>query len=254
MALRRIYEFALLLAAVASAYLLLVTESWAEVASWLIWAWFATDYLVRLRAAPDRSHYVRTHRIELLAALPIDFFRPLRLLRLLRPLAILMRAVRGLRDVLGLHGPVLIGTVGVVVVLMGGVVFAWLEPSQAPTMADGVWWSLVTTTTVGYGDLSPTTPEGRIVAGVLMVSGIGLLGAVTGEVAERLTRVDGEVEWEGTGDAEVDHVIARLRNWSSLGPRERRQLGRMLTALAEDDPSPVAGEDRPLSTTIEKES
>lgn len=236
MALRRIYEFALLLAAIASAYLLLVTERWAEVASWLIWVWFAGDYGYRVWAAPDRGHYIRHHRIELLAALPIDFLRPLRLLRLLRPLAILLRAIRGLRDVLGLHGPVLIGTIGVVVVVMGGVVFAWLEPSQAPTMADGVWWSLVTTTTVGYGDLSPTTPEGRIVAGVLMVSGIGLLGAVTGEVAERLTRPDvDEAEWQGTGDAEVDHVITRLRDWSSLAPRERQQLSRMLTALAEED-------------------
>ncbi len=234
MVLRKFYEFGLLAAAVVAAYLILVPGRVANGLSWFIWAWFASDYTFRLYQAEDRRHYVRTHRIELLAALPLDFLRPLRLLRLARPLAILMRAVRGLRDVLGLSGPTLIGTIGVVVVLIGGVVFAWLEPDQAPTVADGVWWSLVTTTTVGYGDLSPATSEGRIVAGVLMVSGIGLLGAVTGEVAERLTRRDIEAaEDHGSGSAEVDHLIGRLHVWEELSHPERRNLARILAILAD---------------------
>ena len=234
---RKVYELGLLLAAVVSAYLLIVPGRLSLLLSWLIWAWFAADYAVHVYRADDRRHYVANHRIELLAALPIDFFRPLRLLRLARPLAILMRAVRGLRDVLGLSGVTLIGVVGVVVVLLGGVVFHWLEPDQAPNVADGIWWSLVTTTTVGYGDLSPATSEGRIVAGVLMVSGIGLLGAVTGEVAERLTLRDIEAvgELSASGSPEVDHIIGRLRNWGDLDDAERQRLAKMLAILADEN-------------------
>lgn len=234
-ALRRIYDLSLLVAAVASAYLIVVTGSWTTVASVLIWLWFTIDYGVRLWASSDRIEYIRGHRIELLACLPLDFFRPLRLLRLIRPLAILFRATAGLRDVLGLTGFALIGSVGVTIVLLGGALFAWVEPETAPTVADGMWWSLVTTTTVGYGDISPATPTGRLIAGALMIVGIGMLGAVTGEVAERvLASRDDEQE---TGNPEIDHLRARLGEWEILDSAERVRLARVLEVMANESPS-----------------
>ncbi len=231
--LRQAYEFALLAAAVLAAYLIVEHGAWASALSWLIWLWFAVDYSVRLYVSDDRAEYIRGHRLELLAALPLDFFRPLRLLRVLRPLAMLVRATSGIRDVLGLTGFALIGSIGVTVVLLGGAVFAWVEPETAPSFSDGLWWSVVTTTTVGYGDISPATTGGRIIAGFLMVTGIGLLGAVTGEVAERLTLKAAGTP-ETSGDPEVDHVIQRLGAWRDLAASERVRLASMLTVLAEE--------------------
>ena len=149
-------------AAVVAAYLIVVPGPTAELVSWLIWLWFALDYTLRLLTSNDRERYVRTHRLELLAALPLDFLRPLRLLRVLRPLVMLARATKGLRDVLGLTGFALIGSIGVCVVLVGGALLTWVEPETAPTIADGLWRSIVTTTTVGYGDISPSTAGGRL--------------------------------------------------------------------------------------------
>jgi voltage-gated potassium channel len=51
---------------------------------------------------------------------------------------------------------------------------------------DALWWGITTMTTVGYGDVYPVTPEGRIAAAILMVLGIGLFSAVTATVTSFL--------------------------------------------------------------------
>jgi voltage-gated potassium channel len=48
---------------------------------------------------------------------------------------------------------------------------------------DALWWAVVTATTIGYGDLSPVTVEGRLIAVVLMLTGIGVIGVFTATVA-----------------------------------------------------------------------
>jgi voltage-gated potassium channel len=55
--------------------------------------------------------------------------------------------------------------------------------SNIKTAEDALWWSYVTVTTVGYGDKFPVTLEGRIIAGFLMTTGVGLFGTFTGFVA-----------------------------------------------------------------------
>ncbi len=244
-ALRFTYEIALLGAAVTSAWLLLQHGGAATTAGWVIWAWFATDYGVRVFVANDRADYVRRHRLELVAALPLDLLRPARLLRLLRPLAMLTRATKGLRDVLGLTGLRLIAAVGATVVCVGGALLPRLDPEVAASFGDGLWWAVVTTTTVGYGDISPTTTGGRILAAALMIAGIGMLGALTGEVAERFLAMRAEAA-ETSGDADVDHVRARLLGWGTMSPAERTQVASLLHALARSEhPDPDPDPDPP---------
>src|SRR4030095_13844039 len=61
------------------------------------------------------------------------------------------------------------------------------------TADDAIWWSVTTITTVGYGDKFPTTMEGRIIAMVLMFSGVGLFGTLSALVASLfLGRTDEE--------------------------------------------------------------
>lgn len=235
---RGVYEVALLVGAALSAYFVLIDGTGAAVASWAIWAWFAIDYSVRVYVADDRSDYVRRHRIELVAALPLEFFRPLRLLRLLRPIGLLVRATKGLRDVVGLTGARLVAVTGATIVVCGGALFTKIEPNTAPTFGDGVWWAIVTMSTVGYGDISPATTSGRIVAGTLMLTGIGLLGALTGHLAERFTIAASARAQATTGDPEVDHVIERLRQWNRLSPAERRRLAAVIDSLARNTDSP----------------
>ena len=55
--------------------------------------------------------------------------------------------------------------------------------AEDKTFSDSLWWSFVTTTTVGYGDISPSTNMGRIIAAILMLVGIGFVGMLTGTIA-----------------------------------------------------------------------
>lgn len=67
-----------------------------------------------------------------------------------------------------------------------------VEPPSAGfnTQAEAIWWGFVTFTTVGYGDLVPTTPQGRFVSVILMVGGVALIGLLAGSLAEFLSESD----------------------------------------------------------------
>jgi len=58
-----------------------------------------------------------------------------------------------------------------------------LPPRAVGSLGDALWWAAVTTTTVGYGDVSPVTGEGRLIAVVLMLVGIAVVGVFTATLA-----------------------------------------------------------------------
>lgn len=64
------------------------------------------------------------------------------------------------------------------------------------TFGDSVWWACSAITTVGYGDVTPVTPWGRLFAVGLMVCGLALLGAVTGSFSSWLIQVFGQEDAE----------------------------------------------------------
>lgn len=150
---------------------------------WLVWASFAVDYTVRLMLAPSKWLFVRRHPLDLCAVL-LPLIQPLRLLRLVSTVLLAGRRARMAPQI------TLTTYVGgsVVGLMMFGSLAVLRVERDAPegnikTLGDAVWWSFTTMTTVGYGDLAPTTGLGRLLAVGLMISGIALLGVVTANIA-----------------------------------------------------------------------
>ena len=69
-------------------------------------------------------------------------------------------------------------------IFLFGYLFYVSEP-DVRNIGDGIWWALVTITTVGYGDITPVTTLGRIVASSLMLLGLGLIATITAIVSAK---------------------------------------------------------------------
>lgn len=153
--------------------------------TWTVWAAFAADFAVRLALAGsgNRGEYTIRHWYDV-ALILVPMLRPLRLLRLLALVRILDRSASN-----SLAGRVLVYISGSAAMAVGLGAIAVLDAEQdaadanITTFGDALWWACTTVTTVGYGDRYPVTLEGRAVAVVLMIIGIGVVGAVTASVA-----------------------------------------------------------------------
>jgi voltage-gated potassium channel len=73
-----------------------------------------------------------------------------------------------------------------IIVLVSGNFIHYLEPNTFPNAFLGCWWSLVTMTTVGYGDMVPQTLTGKAAAAILMLMGVTLFALLTGSITVKL--------------------------------------------------------------------
>lgn len=180
----------------------------AEIAGVFItatWGLFLIDYLVSLALAPHRGKWFLKHLPDLAIVL-LPMLRPLRLLRLITVISVLQRVAGN-----ALRGRVVSYVVGgsaLLIYLAALAMFDAERDSPGATITsfgDALWWAVVTITTVGYGDLSPTTALGRMIAVGLMIGGITLLGMVTATLASWLVQ---KVSAEDTASqaATVAHI------------------------------------------------
>ncbi|MBG0856704.1 ion transporter [Streptomyces spinoverrucosus] len=160
------------------------------------WAFFAVDYAVRWRLSGRGPSFVPTHWLDTVV-LVFPLLRPLRIVKLYE--AVRRRAGQAR---LTLHARVIFYA-GMSSVLLGftGALSVYHHERGAPgatmrTFGDAVWWTCSTLATVGYGDIAPVTPMGRLIAVGVMVCGLALLGAVTGSFASWLVQVFSQEEDE----------------------------------------------------------
>ncbi len=183
-----------------------------RIADYTIWAVFVGEFFVRIGLAHARGRYV-LHHLPDLAMLALPFLRTLRVLRLIPLLRALNRWVAdSLRGRVVVYG----STTAALLIFTGALAVLDVERNQAgatiTTFGIALWWACVTITTVGYGDYTPVTVSGRLVAVGIMIGGVMLVGAVTASFAtwliERL-RVEEEVDQAAT-QADLQAIHAQL--------------------------------------------
>jgi voltage-gated potassium channel len=165
------------------------TLSLLEAADLALTVVFIAEFATRFTAGFDRLAYLRGHAIDLIALVPtvrgIRVLRLLRLLRLVRAFAGMYRGLQHFERMARHRGLAWLFVTWAAVMVICSLALYTAENgiNQAvSTPLDALWWGIVTLTTVGYGDVYPVTPEGRIAASVLMVLGIGLFSAITATV------------------------------------------------------------------------
>ena len=186
----------------------------ANVLNWAIWLAFFAELAVMLAVVPSKGRWVREHLLEVAIVVltppfltnAVQSIRVLRLLRLARFLR-LAPLVRALFSAGGLrYAAVFTGLTA----LTAGAAFASVEKTS---VGNGIYWAITTMTTVGYGDITPKTAEGKVLAITVMLVGIGFAALVVGAFADRFINPPVK-ELELTEEdllAEVREISAQLQ-------------------------------------------
>ena len=98
----------------------------------------------------------------------------------------------------------------IVFAVAGGILARVLDKEDFPTLGEGLWWSLQTVTTVGYGDIVPRNTEGRIIAGLVMLTGIAFIAVVTAAVTAALIETARRQLARTATESKLDEISKRL--------------------------------------------
>jgi voltage-gated potassium channel len=159
---------------------------------------------------------------------PVDlrFLRVLRLLRLLK-LSHYFPGLDVFLFVLRVQLPALIAAslVMLVLILFSACLMFILENEAQPeafsTVGESIWWSVVTLTTVGYGDVTPVTPLGKLLGAVIMLLGVGTVALPAAMLAGRFSE---EIQ---NRRGQLEHLVSDMIDDGKLESSEREEIDRV---------------------------
>ena len=221
--------------------------------NWTIYGWFLFEFLYMLRLAPDNREYFRHNKLDLtvlLLTVPLlpGVLQALWVLRLLRLIDMMPAVLGRFVNITLLPYAVVLAFIGV---FGGGLAFARFE---GVSVFDGMYWANTTINTVGYGDISAQTPEGKVLSmglqwmgNVILAMLIGGVAAfaqqlLLGEEVEELEREVDEIE-EDVEEVEED-VESLLENVRGLSVTDRlvlQELAKIRARLDEVHPNSPQG-------------
>jgi len=195
-----------------------------QIADWIIYAYFVIDYVVRFIIADNKRAFFKENIFDLIAIIPVNsamrvfrlarFVKLLRLVKLFRIGALSARLGKRSEKFLDTNGFKYVLMICAIAILLSAVAMTYFENMSFP---DALWWSFVTATTVGYGDLSPASGAGRIIACMLMIVGIGLIGSLTSTITAFFLR-------DNNKEPSSERVNMVIQMYDLLNDEEKEQF------------------------------
>ncbi len=179
----------------------LIDQNQRAYSDWTIWAFFVLETGITTALCNEKLRHLKRNWANIaiiVLAFPMFYstfqeFAVLRVVRLFFLVGYFTHNFRIVKKVLGQNhlGKTLM--VAILFITGSGVIIAGIDPAiESPT--DGIWWAWVTVTTVGYGDIVPTSTTGRAFASILILLGISMVSLITANVSAYLLARNTEKE------------------------------------------------------------
>ncbi len=208
-----------------------------QVLNWALWSVFVAELVIMLVLSPNDREWLRRNKLDVAIVVltppflpdPLQILWVLRLLRILDVMPVLGRVfeINGFRYAV---------TLAFIAAVGGGLAYAEIEdgPEGVANGFDGIYWAVTTITTVGYGDVTPDTTGGKLLAQALMLTGpvlIGIVSASVGQLAER--RMQEEAAHLRAMRGDLSQFAQDERREDAAERAEDRAIAAQLTELAE---------------------
>lgn len=216
---------------------------WMLAIEWVLTVAFTAEYLLRLYAVRKPGHYAFSFFgiVDLLAILPtylaafipgsqgLAVIRALRLLRVFRifklaryvnAYAVLVIAMKRSRPKI----VVFMVAVLTIVTIIGSLMYLVESGANSgfTSIPAGIYWAIVTVTTVGFGDITPVTPLGQFLAAVLMILGYAIIAVPTGIVSVEMARAETHLNTQScphcSAEGHPDRAVHCYRCGGALHP------------------------------------
>ena len=178
------------------------------VTEWIFTLLFTIEYILRIYSAPNRKKYIFSFMgmVDLLAIIPtymmfiyppIKYLLDIRIIRLIRIFRVLkltnyVRGAYTMQIALRSSRPkiiVFLLSIFIVVIIVGTLMYIIEGPADGfNSIADSIYWAIITLTTVGYGNIVPVTILGKILASFIMILGYAVIAVPTGIVSSEFTK------------------------------------------------------------------
>ncbi|MBK8973926.1 MAG: potassium channel family protein [Hahellaceae bacterium] len=193
-----------------------LTDDFIQTTDWLIWLFFLSETALLTALVDRKREYLKNNWVNLIIIVTsfplIWWFMPaaaaLRAIRLVVLFSLLMQISTTARRVLSRNH---LGTAlfaAFILIIFSGFIVAGLDPN-IKTPWDGIWWAWVTVTTVGYGDVVPSSLEGRLFGSFLILVGVCLLSLITANFSAFIIAEDKAAQLKS--DIEMKNRLEQLQ-------------------------------------------
>ena len=122
--------------------------------------------------------------------------------------------------------------ISVIIIVIGAVIISTIE---GISLEDALWWSFVTFTTVGYGDVLLKTQLGRIFAVILMIIGIGVIGVITTTITLYIVNSGRHNSADNYNNHIIEDIKEKLDNYEELSDEDIDTIIRVLSSLKKNE-------------------